>query len=463
MLKLLLIRPFTTLKNDKILLSGLETLVKELRTTNSINKKVEMIKRRPELRRILQTIYSPESKFYVTSTSIQRYAGEIIPNANDTDSNSITDMLSALIERKVTGRAAALMILSYIKKYPEHEELIKNIIDKNLKTRIGHELIKRSFDDLLEHTYETNIPCGLGYSIDRQMKYLRKSLETGEKWYISRKYDGIRVFLVYSHYTGTVQLLTRRMKPITGLNPKIPETILKDFNGLGQSIVLDGELVYINQASEKEDFSKTITVTKSLEPKSIDNLEFRAFDLVSLGDEEIFSSRQAGLKDLFHNQFKNSIVLRLVEQNILSADFNCEDLIEKATELNYEGFMIRRDCAAHNGRSRDLLKIKPFQDAEFSVIDCQIGPMRLIDPLSGTERTEKVLLSVTIDFKGQTVHVGSGFSTSERREFGADPSKIVGKIVTVRYQNESTKMGRGEGKSLRFPVFKYLHGNERTE
>ena len=47
-------------------------------------------------------------------------------------------------------------------------------------------------------------------------------------------------------------------------------------------------------------------------------------------------------------------------------------------------------------------------------------------------------------------------------EFAKEPERIMGKIVTVRYQSESKAEGR-ECKSMRFPVFKALHNDIRTE
>ena len=444
------IKSFSTIKNDKILLEQLDNLVKELRSTNSINSKVEMIQNKPELRRILEMIYSPENRFYITSNSIKdsKYTET---DAKETD---LFNMLKMLSDRVVTGNAAISLVKEYIKLNSEYEELIRNIIDKNLKTRIGHELIKRSFDTVKEK--EHSIPCSLGYPIEKHLEYLKKSLINGEKWFISRKYDGIRAFLVYGNEDKTVKILTRQMKPITGLNPTVIDALNKSLKELDESVILDGELVYI--LNDKEDFSKTISTIKSIEAKSIGGLQFRAFDIVNETTE--FSKRQAKLHNLFKKCFHDSEMIKLVKQTLLT-DFNYEELIKESKILGFEGFIIRRDCELKNGRSRDLLKIKPFQDGEFKVIDCEIGPMRILDDYQ-VERTETVLLSIKIDFKGNGVNVGSGFSNLQRLEFAKDPELIMKKIVTIRYQSESKVEGRIEN-SLRFPVFKFLHGNKRTE
>lgn len=438
--------------SDKQLLSNLENLIKQLRGTNSINSKVEILKGKPELSGILRMIYAPDVRFYIKSTSINKY--EHLESANVNESGSIEDLLKTLSERILTGKAASQAVSSYIKKYPEHEDLIKCIIDKNLKARIGHDLINRAF---LDDSSERNISVSLGYPIEKYLEYLKKSLESGDKWFISRKYDGIRTILVYNNESGSFELLTRHLKPIFGLNPTITSVLKKEIASLcfNSSFVLDGELVYLDK-SGKEDFSKTINLVKSIDPKPIDDLEYRVFDLISCRDK--FSERFKILKKMI----SDSKIIKLVDQAECNPRFNHEEYLKKATDLEYEGFIIRKDCELKDGRSKDLLKIKPFQENEFKVINYEIGPMRILNESTKVESTENVLLNIAVDFNGHAVNVGSGFSVPERIEYAKRPEKIMGQIVTVRYQSESKAEGR-KCKSMRFPVFKALHGTERTE
>ena len=69
------------------------------------------------------------------------------------------------------------------------------------------------------------------------------------------------------------------------------------------------------------------------------------------------------------------------------------------------------------------------------------------------------MTNVIIEHKGNPVSVGSGFSIGDRQVYYNDPSKIVGKEITVQYFEESQNQN-GEY-SLRFPVIKVIHGNER--
>ena len=450
------IRQLSSINLEKNLLSNLAALIKDLRSTNSINAKVEMIKKKPELRSLLKMIYAPEVRFYIKSSSINKYESSQIINSSE----SIEHLLKKLSERILTGKAASQAVSAYMKEYHEYEELIKCIIDKNLKARIGYEIVRKSFPEALEESKISSIPVSLGYPIEKYLETVKKSMESGDKWFISRKFDGIRMILVFNHEDKSLNLLTRHLNPIFGLNPTIQSTLKQAIESrIPYSIILDGELVYLDKEG-RENFSKTINLVKSMEPKSIEGLEFRVFDLIEAEDKATkFSERFKRLKEIFPD---SEDIIKLVDQTECGLNFHYDKYVKKAVELEYEGFIIRRDCELKDGRSKDLLKIKPFQDDEFKVINYEIGPMRLLDEVTKKESTENVLLSVTVDFNGFAVNVGSGFSNSERLEFAKNPEKIMGKIVTVRYQSESKALGR-ECKSMRFPVFKMLHGNIRTE
>ena len=396
------------INSDKQLLSNLENLINELRTTNSTNSKVEIIKKNPELKEILRMIYTPHVRFYIKSASLNKYE----PASSESLIESIEDLLEKLSKRILTGKAASQAVSAYIKVNAEHEDLIKCIIDKNLKARIGYELVRKAFPELSTTSSMCNIPVALGYSIEKYLEYLKKSIGSCEKWYISRKYDGIRSILIYNNEDKSLNLLTRNLKPIFGLNPIVNSSLKRIIlSKISNSIILDGELVYLN-AEGKENFSKTINLVKSIEPKPIDGLEFRVFDII---DHELkFSERLKKLKEIIPNSEEDSDIIKLVDQEEGSKDFDHEEYLKKAIKHEYEGFIIRRDCELKDGRSKDLLKIKPFQDDEFKVINYEIGPMRLLNEITKKEFTENVLLSITVDYNGHSVNVGSGFSNSER-------------------------------------------------
>ena len=128
------------------------------------------------------------------------------------------------------------------------------------------------------------------------------------------------------------------------------------------------------------------------------------------------------------------------------------------SDNDWEGFMLRKDCEYEGKRSKNLLKVKTFEDAEYVVKDVEYDNHRIIE--NGKEIVERMLANVIIEHKGHKVSVGSGFSHSQRRYYYKHPSHLIGKIITVAFFEESVEKN---GKlSLRFPTIKCIHGQERT-
>ena len=125
---------------------------------------------------------------------------------------------------------------------------------------------------------------------------------------------------------------------------------------------------------------------------------------------------------------------------------------------NWEGFMLRRDVPYQSGRTKDLLKVKKFDDAEYTVEGVEVGEMSTAMPGQGIVKYQGVTRLV-IDHKGNKVGVGSGMSREQRIAWMEDPSQIVGKTVTIKFF-EITKNQQG-AESLRFPTLKWVHGDSR--
>ena len=148
-------------------------------------------------------------------------------------------------------------------------------------------------------------------------------------------------------------------------------------------------------------------------------------------------------------------ILRYTDQNIITDDKHFETWSKMATDNNWEGFMIRKNVAYEGKRTKNLLKVKKFFDAEYKVIDFDVDNHEVVR--DGKSETIKMLSQVWIEHKGHRVKVGSGWTQDQRLQY-MDGS-IVGKIVTIQYFEE-TKNQEG-GISLRFPTLKYVHGEKR--
>ncbi|KAG0226044.1 hypothetical protein BGX31_007446 [Mortierella sp. GBA43] len=164
-------------------------------------------------------------------------------------------------------------------------------------------------------------------------------------------------------------------------------------------------------------------------------------------------------------------LLRILKQIKVKSFEQLEQMFTNGIEHGWEGVMLRKDTGYEGKRSRDLLKLKQFQDAEYVVQDVTLGSMRL--PVDGQyEERDNVLTNVVILHRGCRVGVGSGFSVEDRIRFGKDPSLIVGKTITVKYFEESQGTSQSNGSaaatdgnntewSLRFPTVKAIYDKTR--
>ena len=117
--------------------------------------------------------------------------------------------------------------------------------------------------------------------------------------------------------------------------------------------------------------------------------------------------------------------------------------------------MLRKDVGYEGKRTKNLLKVKKFHDAEYEVLGWDVDQHEVVR--DGKSVSMTMLSQVWIEHKGYIVKVGSGFTQEQRLEY-MDGS-IVGKLITVQYFEE-TNNDKG-GISLRFPTVKHIYENER--
>ena len=194
---------------------------------------------------------------------------------------------------------------------------------------------------------------------------------------------------------------------------------------------------------------------------TIENPQFVIFDCLSTNEFD----KQVGTRtlterledvsiDFHHNTFK---YLSLLEQIPVKDEEHMLKMAKDADDAGYEGIMLRKSTTYKGKRSKDILKVKTMHDAEYIVTGATNGDIRIVE--EGKEITINCLSQITVKHKGNDVGVGSGFTLDQRKEFGNDHSKILGKTITVQYFEE-TSNDKG-GISLRFPTVKHIYEAER--
>ncbi|HPM74299.1 MAG TPA: RNA ligase family protein [Saccharofermentans sp.] len=403
-----------------------------------------------DLATLVEYVHNPFKQFNVTSENCKKHPEIMLTDGpTNLDIFSLLDMLN---ERTVTGNKAIGLVNAFVLEHPEHIELIYNILDRNLKTRTGVALINEVYPGLIPV-----FDVALADEWKSGMKIDKKPINYTE-YVVLRKLDGCRCIAVVKD--GDVKFYSRSGKEFNTLG-KLKEAILKKHPK--RDFVLDGEIC-IEGDDGKENFQD---VMKEIGKKdhTIQRPCYIAFDYLSIDE---FHGKAKSVDYIFRlialRHAVNGIdFIRPISHAGISNEDQLQQILLKAIEKGWEGLILRRNAPYKSGRSKDLLKVKKFHDAEYVVEDVELGLMRIVgmnEKGLTEERQEEVVTNIFITHKGNRVSVGSGMSVEQRREFKADPSKIVGMTITVKYFEE-TKNQNGQY-SLRFPTLKCIHGLKRT-
>ena len=195
---------------------------------------------------------------------------------------------------------------------------------------------------------------------------------------------------------------------------------------------------------------------------TIINPKYFLFDILPLADflekewKVEFSVRLAHLSKLNLIGDKH---INMLTQVCITNEEELEVFKQKSIRKDWEGLILRLANSTYKGkRSKDILKYKLFDEGEFIVEGIETSTMPfLIDEVMVYKET---MAKVIINFNWQTVKVGSGFSISQREEFFANPSKIIGKNITVQYFRTTPKNNTSGWLSLRLPTFKGIRDYE---
>jgi len=419
----------------------LKEFVDKMQATSSSLDKVEILKQQPEfIKKILEYTYNPYKQFYVTSKTCIKNKYKIKKDYFGEDID-LFETLDQLTTRKVTGHDAIELVNGFNLHVGEG---IYDIIDKDLKIRTGAKVINKAFPGLIPE-----------FNVALAQNYEPKLTDWNDTWYASRKLDGVRCLAVVD-VEGKCTLYSRMGKEFTTLD-KVKHAI--EATGIINT-VFDGEICLVDEDGN-EDFQ---SVMKQLRRKDhqIENPVFMMFDMLHKSEFEqtehqqnTLSERLRKLRTFIYTDGNVCNELRYLDQSVIANTPHFNKWTQMAGDNNWEGFMLRKDVVYEGKRTKNLLKVKKFHDAEYTVVDCDVSSMAVVR--DGKEEQETMLAQVYIEHKGHLVKVGSGFSQEQRIKYLTED--IVGKTITVQYFEE-THNDKG-GISLRFPTVKHIYEGER--
>ena len=410
----------------------------ELKGTSSRLAKEELLIKYGEdedFREVLKFLVDP---MVVTGLSTKKINKETRIGFYDMESYDydITYLLKWVKEHN-TGRDSDIAYIQYYtQKITEDEdiqEFIKSIITKSFKAGVDVKTCQKIYGS--DFIYTLNVM--LGSSIDNV------TIPEGAWISISQKLNGNRCF----YYKG--KLYTRQGKLYTGCEHIIDQ--LRALNSIfSEDQVFDGELVLREDGlSDSEAFQKGTGIAMSKD-KDKSDLHLVIFDVIpesafeSQGISSNYSDRLYTLSTLKFN-IKKFGLTNLEVVKILYTGFDhaqIENCLNFAESNDMEGVMINLDTPYEFKRTKNLIKVKKFYTYDLKVTGVTEGDGKYKGNLG----------AVVVDFKGNPVSVGSGFSDELRASIWADPSIIIGKVIEVKYK-EVTKNKDTGAESLQFPVF----------
>jgi len=412
-------------------------------SSNSNTDKLEVLKTYTQyesVRKALHYTYNTFKQYGVTSKNCKKNS-DLMGHSNTY--GDFFGLLDDLANRVMTGHTAIANVNRYVSENKQYEDLIFNIIDRNLKTRSTASMINKVYPGLIP-TFDV----ALALAYDEKTK---KKVNWKDGWRVSRKLDGCRCVCIIDE-NGEPGFFSRAGNEFLTLDNLKPE-----IRNLGLSnMVIDGEICILDEDGN-EDFQNIIKEIKRKD-HTISNPFYYMFDLLTLDEftdkvsDTIFDERTNNLDRLIGDQ----LFIGVLDQ------FDCDDevfeyMLETSKSSGWEGLMLRKNTTYKGKRSNEVLKVKTFHDAEYIVVDIENDIQRVI--VDGLEVSELMLKNIIIEHKGNRVQVGSGFNHEQRRHYYENPTEIIGKQVTIQYFETTRNMQGTE--SLRFPVIKAIYETNR--
>lgn len=321
-------------------------------------------------------------------------------------------------KREVTGNAAIeLMQKTFRQSTEEQEKWMRKVLKKNLAIGVSTKTLNK-----VQSNFIPTFDVALAQKFD--MKRIKSS-----EVFIEPKLDGIRCLAIVEN--REVKLYTRAGKLITNFDDTVGSELATLNDGC-----YDGEIM-------STDFTELMRQVYRKDDKDISDVYFALFDYVPLKEWKEKSSKLHAWRryEILKCRVKlaEAKYLTVVERERIKSDYDkIKNIHDRYVNRGYEGAMIKTiDAPYCFGRDYSVMKFKAFFDADVPIIGYK----------EGTGKHQNKLGSFLVDYKGVEVNVGSGLTDELREQLWLNPEEHVGRIIEVRYQEETP-----DG-SLRFPTF----------
>ena len=346
-------------------------------------------------------------------------------------SNELIDMFN-YIKTNNTGKDENIIaVKAWCHDFDEEsKEFIKGMVTKSIKLGCDKKTVNKVIPNLI---FEWKVQLGSPYD--------KLKLKKDEKFFLSQKCNGIRC----TYKDG--KLISRQGKEFKGLNhiiEDIKKLVLDDY-------FIDGELMRnnIDGCDDNLNFRMTTSIVNSdTEDKS--EIIFTIFDIFPvetiIGEKtnEKYSVRKQRMKDIEkiiqQTDTKNIRVVEMVYEG--SDTSKIDEWLDYAVDKNWEGLMLNKNTPYDFKRTTNLIKIKRFYTCD----------LKIIDYVEGQGKYKGMLGSFVVNYKGNKLEIGSGFTDEERVKFWTLRELLIGKIIEIKYKDVSKNTKTGL-ESLQFATY----------
>ncbi|QNK01643.1 hypothetical protein [Dyella telluris] len=407
------------------------------------------------LKRLLKFWFDDQVKFGITSKQLPKQLTDFsvahVTEGNDLDSDYFIAMREIQLATGTGATDRRIKMLEDIRTKYEQPVLKWSLwaLDKNLKIGIQASSVNKVIPGLLS---EFGVMLAHPFNVKKVSGWPRM---------IEPKLDGMRTLVVVDTVDWVVDFYTRAGNPIPSLVPMTMEVI--DF----VRVVMDekemGRIVCLDAEATSGSFNESVSALRSDDP--IEEGTLHVFDVLGLPGTNLLEASDAQLEEMGTQRQRRKLLeaafkayketnkpkfLELPGSYWAASEDEIWAMYEAARNNGLEGLIIK-DPDAFYRKKRDYawMKIKAEETMDLQIIGFFEGTGAMVGTLGG----------IVVDFKGEQVKVGSGFSLSQRGELwealNADMEKtagrqVMGMLAEVQYQ-EVTPAG-----SLRHPVFKRL-------
>lgn len=176
------------------------------------------------------------------------------------------------------------------------------------------------------------------------------------------KLDGVRCLMIVNFMR--IAFLSRSGKEYTTLEHIANDVIKASENGLELPFILDGEIY-----SDELSFQEIVAAVKKQRPDSL-KLKFRAYDVINDEVQEDRWDTTLRIVDAINSDHISTVHCLLVNTREM-----VKEMHDAWVSEGYEGAMIRHmdGIYGQGQRSSDLLKVKEFDETEFTFIRFELG------------------------------------------------------------------------------------------